>query len=80
MTELKDALKKGVVQVTFTKADGAVRTMLCTLNPDLIKQAIGESDTAKVKQDPPGLYTVVDVELNAWRRFKEVNVVSWSNQ
>ena len=40
-TELNEALQ-GTVRVTFTKADGTERVMVCTQNPDLMNIAMAE--------------------------------------
>ena len=79
MKDLIAALKSSVVSVKFTKADGTVRDMKCTLykdsivgleKPKQLKMAlaeIGEHDA----------YTVWDIENQSWRKFKVDSVIAW---
>lgn len=61
------------VQVTFTKADGTERQMVCTLNPELIPE----------DKIPKGERTITSTEtlrvfelgLNEWRSFRMDSVV-----
>lgn len=57
------------VSVSFTKADGTIRDMNCTLVEDLIPKVENPktSDT---------LCTVWDTDLSAWRSFKFENIRS----
>lgn len=57
------------VEVTFTKKDGTVREMKCTLKEDVIPKVENpkESDT---------LCTVWDTVLGAWRSFHFENIKS----
>jgi hypothetical protein len=75
--ELKDALKKGIVSVTFTKADGSKRTMHCTLNGELIpedKRPIGNS--VHLVKDPD-LFKVFDLDKQDWRSFRKERVLNY---
>jgi hypothetical protein len=66
---VKDALHRGVVMVSFTKANGEMREMRCTLCPDLIPATpVVEGKTAK--KENPDVQAVWDVEKEAWRSFR----------
>jgi len=71
------------VQLTFVKADGTVREMLCTLNPDNIpapepKTTTGPVDgivreaVEKKPRKEPDVHScrVYDLEAKGWRSFK----------
>lgn len=67
-------LRKNICEVTFTKANGDERTMLCTLIPDFLPQpeATSSIQPKKVKDD---LVTVWDLEENSWRSFKPSRII-----
>ena len=82
MTEahLKAALKTGAVRVEFIKADGSRRVMTATQDIEVVKamapSKVPVSDPAKPKRvDPPGLFTVFDIDEKDWRRFKYDTIV-----
>lgn len=67
---LLESLRNGVVNVTFTKADGTTRTMNATLNEEYIVENSLQpkgNNTQSAEQD---VFRVVDVNLNQWRSFK----------
>lgn len=71
-SSLKEQLIKGVVEVTFTKVDGEVRTMPCTLDPTLIplapiNETVGER---KKKKENLSVMSVWCVDKSAWRSFR----------
>jgi hypothetical protein len=74
-TELVEKLQTEVVNVTFTKADGTDRTMLCTKMISKIPQEFHPKTDKVVKLDENGnvvesdLITVWDVEKTGWRSF-----------
>ena len=73
---IKDALHNGVVVVSFTKANGELREMRCTLRADMIPQTpVVEGKTPK--KENPDIQVVWDVEKQAWRsfRFDSVNTI-----
>lgn len=63
-------LQKGVVGVTFTKKDGTERTMMCTLDADVIPNdfAPKDEDSKRAKNDE--VLAVFDVEKEGWRSFR----------
>jgi hypothetical protein len=81
-TQLKESLKKGVCQVTFTKVSGEERVMLCTLNEDLTPPATKEDPLSqkKVRAVNPEVQVVYDVEKDGWRSFRWDSLVAWKDQ
>ena len=76
---LSDLLRHGVCEVTFTKVDGELRTMPCTLDPKIIPPApapklVAEGETARVKKSNPDNMSVWCTDKNEWRSFKLANV------
>jgi len=74
---VKSLLQKGPVTVTFTKADGTDRAMLCTLDPERLPQVpvagpvdgIVKESKERKKPDEHSL-RVFDLEKNEWRSFR----------
>lgn len=68
--ELVALLKNNVVNVEFTKTDGNIRFMECTLIPEFIPKG------PSVKEEQPGkklnenVLSVWDTEKNDWRSFR----------
>lgn len=75
--ELLEALKNNKVVVTFTKVDGTVRDLFCTLKADLIPSEKTEKKdkkkTAKKKND--SVICAFDLgTAKAWRSFRVESV------
>ena len=78
---VKSLLQKSTVTVTFVKADGTDREMLCTLNWDFIPSSaitptgmpvdgiVKESKKPRKEPDPHSL-RVFDLEKQEWRSFR----------
>ena len=75
---LKEALKKGLVEVTFTKLNGDTRVMTCTLNEDIVPPATKEDPLTqkKVRAVNEEVQVVYDVEKDGWRSFRWDSFVS----
>jgi len=70
-TELKETLSKCFASVTFTKADGSVREMTCTLMSEhLPKQAIDETVRHVPRRENDEVISVWDCDKQAWRSFR----------
>jgi hypothetical protein len=69
--EIVSILTKNVCKVTFEKADGSLRDMICTLNFDLIPIQI--AGTSKPNDE---VVTVWDMEKEDWRAFRVDRLVS----
>ena len=80
---IKSLLQKSTVTVTFVKADGTDREMLCTLNWDYIPtdKAPKETPTTPIdgivkeskkprKEPDPHSLRVFDLEKQEWRSFR----------
>lgn len=74
-TWLRDMLKMGGVQITFTKKDGSQRVMNATLEPDKIPEY--ENVTGRQKTPNEDVISVVDSDINEWRsiRFDSINQI-----
>lgn len=78
MDELKELLKTSVVNVTFTKVDGTERKMVCTLSESFLhdkKATTIEVENVKTVND--NIFTVYDLEKDAWRSFRLDSVISY---
>jgi hypothetical protein len=75
---IKSLLQKQPITVTFTKADGTDREMLCTLNPEMLPEpnvpvtpvdGIVKEAKERKKPDEHSL-RVFDLEKKEWRSFR----------
>ena len=71
--ELKELLHKHIVEVTFTKVDGSVRVMPCTLKEDILL-AKSEKEGKRTKMPNEANISVWCTDMNEWRSFKVANV------
>lgn len=75
--ELKENLAKCFANVIFTKSDGTVREMLCTLMSDhLPKQNIDEATQRSPRAENDDVLAVWDVDKQAWRSFRLDSVIN----
>lgn len=78
--QLSELLHSGECIVEFTKVNGEVRTMPCTLNADLIPPApvkiLAEGQVPKVKKENPDVMSVWCLDKKEWRSFRIANVIS----
>jgi hypothetical protein len=71
---LLDLLRDNECQVTFTKVDGTVRSMPCTLKESrLPAKPVTESTK---KKSNPDLISVFCTDKNEWRSFRVANVTN----
>lgn len=70
---LKNLLKCDC-EVTFTKVDGSLRTMPCTLRTDVIPPKLTESKRSKAYN--PEVLSVWCLDRQEWRSFRVDNVIS----
>ena len=66
--EMIEELKQHTVHIEFEKANGDVRLMLATLNPDIIPST--ESTGESTRKPNENVITVWDTEKNDWRAFR----------
>lgn len=60
------------LRITFTKADGSDREMLCTINEAAIPADKHPKGTGRAASE--GIQRVYDLEVGEWRSFKWSNV------
>lgn len=68
---IKEAMRNGVVVVTFLKADGTVREMQCTLAEFLLPETAGSG-----RPSNDGVVVVFDLEIEQWRSFRKDRVIN----
>jgi len=75
---LAGLLKTEEVDLTFTKKDGTIREMKCTLIEDLLPQI--EKKTDRVKKESNDVIAVFDLDKNAWRsvRYDSITQINFS--
>ena len=86
-TELEQLFSQHkIVEVTFTKVEGTVRTMPCTLNEALIPQPVHITNTdnpidfprpKKEKKFNPEVMSVFCTDKQEWRSFRLENVIEF---
>lgn len=78
---LKHTLKKQVCEVTFTKVNGDIRVMDCTLDPSVLPApVVKESSDKPARKSPENSLAVFDTNANGWRSFiiKNVQAVKYN--
>lgn len=68
-------LHKGICEVQFTKKDGTLRTMQCTLVDGILEYT--DSGTGRTRTTPDHQVPVFDIEKQAFRSFTTDSVVSF---
>jgi len=80
-SEMIEKLVDGKCKVIFTKKDGTERTMICTLNGDVIPaEAKSDPSTKKDRAVNEQVLPVWDCESKGWRSFRVDSVVSFSHE
>jgi hypothetical protein len=78
--QLSELLHIGECVVEFTKINGEVRTMPCTLKAELIPPApvkiLAEGEVPKVKKENPEIMSVWCLDKKEWRSFRIANIIS----
>lgn len=67
---LLDCLNSGVATVTFTKVDGDVRVMPCTLNELLVPPTTVKRVAPTIYKPDPAVMRVFCTDKQAWRSFR----------
>ena len=69
--ELKERLGVGVVKIAFEKADGTLREMNATLDPQVLPEPVASDDEINRNRAPTEEVQVVwDIDANGWRSFR----------
>ena len=71
---VKQTLLENECVIEFKKKDGTVRTMRCTLKPDMVVSYEKKSD--KIRSVSEEVCPVFDLEKNEWRSFRYDTVTS----
>lgn len=73
--KLLDILRTDTMEIIFTKKDGSLRTMFCTLN----EAYLPETNSTHEPKPYTGLITVWDLENEGWRSFnyEAIQEVEW---
>jgi len=75
--QLTELLHIGECVVEFTKVNGELRSMPCTLKADLIPPApVVEDKTPKEKKPNLDVLSVWCLDKSEWRSFRVANVIS----
>jgi hypothetical protein len=74
---LVNFLLSEAITVTFTKANGEVRNMKCTLKPSLINDTY-EKKTDRNREKNEEVLSVWDCDKQAWRSFRLDSVKSFT--
>jgi hypothetical protein len=75
-SNIQSKLTKGPFLVTFTKKDGTLRDMKCTLAEQFLPQHIKTETVSKVVAENDNLIKAFDLEKQAWRSFNVDSVIS----
>ncbi len=79
--EIKDKLHKGVVEFTFIKSDGSIRTAKGTLHEKILNEKLGGKSSTKTSS--PKVQVFWDLEKDAFRSFTigtEKNIISFEER
>ena len=78
--ELLCTLQSGAALVTFTKKDGSVREMKCTLKLDMIPTdlhpKVKEATEIKEEKEESDQIRVYDLDKQGWRSFNFSSVIA----
>jgi len=72
-----DDLKSNICQIKFTKKDGAIRNMLCTLNEKYLPIQINPEEQAQKRKENTDVVSVWDTEANNWRSFRKDSIINF---
>ena len=73
---IRSTLKSNICKIKFTKTNGEVRDMICTLKEDVVIPH--EKKTDRVKEVNEDVLAVWDCEKNAWRSFRFDSIIEHS--
>ena len=72
--DLIASLNRGVVTVKFTKEDGSIRVMRCTLVDELMPPPDPDKKRKSISRST---VVVWDLDKVAWRSFNYESVIEW---
>lgn len=69
--DLKEHLSRSVAEITFTKTDGSIREMRCTLMSDYLPEKQIEETVRHVpRRENDSVLAVWDIDNQDWRSFR----------
>ncbi|CAB5214958.1 WYL domain containing protein [uncultured Caudovirales phage] len=71
---LRNLLGNNDCEITFTKVDGTVRTMPCTLRTEAMPQRVVTEEHQTTKLYKPETLSVWCLDKSEWRSFRVANV------
>tara|TARA_R110000744_G_scaffold368796_1_gene478805 strand:- start:327 stop:569 length:243 start_codon:yes stop_codon:yes gene_type:complete len=74
--EMVSQLQEGMREIMFTKTNGNIRHMKCTLNPMLAPKIL----ETKTQQNNPNVIPVWDLEKMQWRSFRVDSILNFSEK
>ena len=81
--KLKLLLSEKVQKVVFEKADGTIREMVCTTNPDIVpwpdNPTEAEGRIPEKRNKDENLFSVWDVEKEGWRSFRFERLIKYGD-
>ena len=72
---LTNLLKKNILEILFTKADGSERKMVCTLKYEHLPLAEAKESNRK---ENPDVIPVWDMEAASWRSFRHDSLIMYT--
>lgn len=72
--QIRETARAGVISVRFTKKDGTLREMRCSLQEKYLPPLM--NDTEITTKDNPEVLAVWDIESHGWRSFRIDSVMS----
>lgn len=72
--EIRHLLERHDCEVVFTKVDGSLRTMPCTLREEAMPQRVVTEEYQTTKLYKPETLSVWCLDKSEWRAFKVANV------
>lgn len=72
--QIREAARAGVITVKFTKKDGTLREMRCSLQEKYLPPLMNDTEVAT--KDNPDVLAVWDIEFHGWRSFRVDSVMS----
>ncbi len=71
---IRSTLKSNICKVTFTKSNGELREMMCTLQESIVVPH--EKTTDRVREVKEDVIPVWDCEKEAWRSFRIDSIIA----
>ena len=75
-TQIRNMAKQGHIAVEFTKTDGTIRKMTCTLQEEFLPPKHQAETLIPPAAGHEDLLAAWDLEKSAWRSFKISSVIS----